>query len=594
MKRGDNRAGLLVIVLLLACVSAFAYYFVPSGPISGSISYVEKGNNNKLKKRASRLRADKKRTAAKTAKESSKELKIPKEVITGWVTIVDPWGGEINKFRAGLAGDGWLALPARACLGGNAWYFESDSGREAGISGGLWVKGDKVGLWHLVNVPGSYDGPGIASWNENESVSWKSIESANVYHSIKLYPGLTEGFFISTSLPDNIDESGVFIQNDMIVGWSFGGTSGKGFMWPGNAEKPLEYRTLVKYFYDITFANGREEKFARALSIKQDNMVLVQLASFIEGFKLRPKLLLEDTPDHLLPEAIIKRMRVIVINAMHRDEGSKVVDMLSSQTLRQINDIGLFIDLVPVIDSVQGFETAINAIEDTGAYIVQQLGREVPELNSLHRHLYQDWLKSLLSDGEEDRGSQIYTEAKYFYPDDPDIHLLGVELKLLSGDWEGAERLLYMKNYPSAFQIRFELLASRISEMKGEEEKIVIRFKRGSNKIMVTAAVNGSVNQDFMVDTGATIVTIPSSTADKLGLDVVHGQNMISTVGGPVKAGEVIIDAIEIDGWVEYNVRAFVVDIPDQPGLGLLGLNYLGRFQMDLKPEEGTLLLSPR
>ena len=69
---------------------------------------------------------------------------------------------------------------------------------------------------------------------------------------------------------------------------------------------------------------------------------------------------------------------------------------------------------------------------------------------------------------------------------------------------------------------------------------------------------------------------------------------MISTVGGPVKAGEVIIDAIEIDGWVEYDVRAFVVDIPGRPKLGLLGLNYLGRFQMDLKPEEGTLMLSPR
>jgi clan AA aspartic protease (TIGR02281 family) len=262
--------------------------------------------------------------------------------------------------------------------------------------------------------------------------------------------------------------------------------------------------------------------------------------------------------------------------------------------LKQIGDIGLFIDLVPVIAAVQGFEEAINSIEDTGAYIVQQLGREVPALNRLHRHFYQKWLKSVLSDGEADRGLQIYNEAKYFYPDDPDIHLSGVELKLLSGDWEGAERLLYMRNYPSAFQTRFQLLARRISEMKGEEEKIVIRFPLGSNRIMVTAAVNGSVYQDFLVDTGATVVTIPSSTAGKLGLNVVYGQQMISTVGGFVKAGEVIIDAIEIDGWVEYDVRAFVVDIPGRPKLGLLGLNYLGRFQMDLRPEEGILLLSPR
>jgi clan AA aspartic protease (TIGR02281 family) len=604
MKRGDNRAGLLLIVLLLVCIGAFAYYFVPSGQIPGSTSYVEKGTKDKSKDTELRpraynrnwpaVRADRQKSTAKTAKESSKELKIPKDVITGWVTIVDPWGGKINKFRAGLTGDGWLALPASDCLGGNTWYFESDSGLEAGISGGLWVKGDKVGLWRIVNAPGSFGGPVLAPWDEKEPVSWKSIESASEYHSIKLYPGLTDGFFISTPLQDNIDETGVFIQNGRIVGWSFSKLPGKGFMWPGNVEQPLEFRTWVKYFYNITFANGREEKFARALSIKQGDIVLARLALFIEGFKLRPKLLLKDTPDHLLPEEIIKRMRVIVINAMHRDEGSKVVHMFSSHILKQIGDIGLFIDLVPVIAAVQGFEAAIIAIEDTGAYIVQQLGREVPALNRLHRHFYQDWLKSVLSDGEADGGSQIYTEAKYFYPDDPDIHLSGVELKLLSGDWEGAERLLYMRNYPPAFQTRFQLLASRISEMKGEEEKIVIRFPLGSNRIMVTAAVNGSVYQDFVVDTGATVVTIPSSTAGELGLNVVYGEHMISTVGGPVKAGEVIIDTIEIDGWVEYDVRAFVVDIPGRPRLGLLGLNYLSRFQMDLKPEEGTLMLSPR
>ncbi|MCK5503929.1 MAG: hypothetical protein KAJ10_02135, partial [Thermodesulfovibrionia bacterium] len=57
---------------------------------------------------------------------------------------------------------------------------------------------------------------------------------------------------------------------------------------------------------------------------------------------------------------------------------------------------------------------------------------------------------------------------------------------------------------------------------------------------------------------------------------------------------EVIIDAIEINGWVEYDISAVILDMPGRPGQGLLGLNYLGRFEMDLKPEEGILLLTPR
>ena len=603
MKRDINRAVILLIVLLLVCVGIFAYFFVPSGQMPGPVSSIEKGKDDGSKETAPRpgagkrdwpaVRTDRNETADRAAKEPSKKLKIQKEVIAGWVTIVDPWGREINKFRAGLADDGWLAIPARACLGGNTWFFKSDSGREGRISGGLWIKGDKVGLWHLVNAPDSFDGPGFGPWDEKRPVSWKSIESDNEYDLINLTPGITEGFFVSTPLPDNIKESGVFIQNDRVVGWSFG-KSGKGFMWPGYGGEKLQYRTWVKYFYNITFANGREEKFARALSIQQGHAGLAQLASFIEGFRLRPKLPLEDTPAHLLPEEIIKRMRVQITNAISRDEGSRVLDMLGSRILKQIGDIGLFVDLVPVIASVHGYGTAITEIEDTGRYIARQLGREVPSLNKLHLHLYRDWLQSVVSDGEAYEGLQIYIAAKDHYPDDPDIHLRGVELVLLNGDWEEAERLLYMRDYPSGFQVLSQLLASRISEMKGEAGRIVIRFPSGSSRIMVTAAVNESIYQDFQVDTGATTVTIPSSTADALGLDVVYGQRKISTAGGVVEAGEVMIDAIEIGGWIEYDVRAYVLDIPGQPGLGLLGVNYLGRFQMDLQPEEGKLLLSPR
>ena len=604
MKKFDNRTFVLFNVLLLVCVAAFTYYFVPSGQITdptasfeiekddGSKEIVSRSRTNN--KGQSTSRTGKKKVDVVIAKESFQKIKRPLKVMAGWVTITDLWGGEVNKFRAGLTGNGWLALPASACLGGNVWNFKSDSGWTSTISGGLWVKGDKVGLWHLANAPGSIDGQGFAKWNESEPVSWRSIESVNQQKLTELYPGLTDGFFVSTSLPGNIDETGVFIQNGSIVGWSFSKWPGKGFMWPGNEGDALQYRTWVKYFYDITFANGREEKFIRALSMKQRHTGSTRLASFIEGFRSQPKLILRDTPDHLLPEEIIKHMRVILINAIDIDERIKVADMLTGQMLKQIGDIGLFIDLVPIIAAVNGSEAAIDSIEDTGAYIVRQLGREVPALDSLHRNFYQDWLRSLLSDKEVDEGAEVYNEARSYYPDDAEIHLLGVELKLLSGNWEEAERLLYMRNYPAAFQTRFELLANRVSDMKGEDEKIVIRFTRGSDRIMVTAVINELTFQEFLVDTGATTVTIPSSTADALGLDIVYGEHMISTVGGPVKASKVIIDAIEINGWVEYGVRAFVVDIPGRPGLGLLGLSYLGRFQMDLNPEEGILLLSPR
>lgn len=601
------------MAVLMVCAGVFAYLFQDIIPRASEmmerIFTVDKAEYDKgkhgesgepaarpgvAKEEQSEVKNGEKEIATETDEAFSEDLISGKEVVAGWVTITDPWGRQVRKFRAGLTGNGWLALPARACLGGNSWNFDRDSGWKAEISGGLWIHGDKVGLWHLAENAGAVEGPELAAWNSREAVSWLSLESASEYHSIKLNPDRAEGFFVSSSLPDYINETGVFIQDGKVVGWSFGRRLAKGYMWPATADTEMEYRTWVRYFYDMTFANGREEKFASALAMRKGNTGLEQLAAFIEGFRVQPKLSLEDTPHYLLPEEIVKHMRGLVTDAVRSGEGSRIADMFSGQVLRSVGSIMLLMDVVPAIADARGYEAAVGEIEDSGRYIVREMGLNVPALYELHVKLYRDWLQSLISSGEVEEGWKTYDSAKAYYPDDAYIHLLGVELALLSGDWEEAERLLSERSYPPDFQDLYDLLTIRITEMKGREGKIVIRFPRGSNNITVTAAVNDTLYQDFLVDTGASTVTIPSSTADALGLEAVRGKRRLWTAGGVVTVSEVVIDAIEINGWVEYDIRAVVLDIPDRPGQGLLGLNYLGRFQMDLKPAEGMLLLTPR
>jgi predicted aspartyl protease len=56
----------------------------------------------------------------------------------------------------------------------------------------------------------------------------------------------------------------------------------------------------------------------------------------------------------------------------------------------------------------------------------------------------------------------------------------------------------------------------------------------------------------------------------------------------------VVLESITLEGFETVNVRALVLDIPNQPDMGLLGLNYLRRFKMDLSTEEGLLALTPK
>jgi aspartyl protease family protein len=108
--------------------------------------------------------------------------------------------------------------------------------------------------------------------------------------------------------------------------------------------------------------------------------------------------------------------------------------------------------------------------------------------------------------------------------------------------------------------------------------------------------LNRSTNQKFIVDTGASLVTIPRSTAEELGLelDASNPLRKVYTAGGVKYAPEVTLFSITVEGWEVTDLKALVLDLPDQAEWGLLGMNYLRRFRMDINTDNGVLLLEPR
>lgn len=516
----------------------------------------------------------------------------------GWVSIVDPWGHVVTKTRAALIGDGWLVLPTRAAYAGYQWIFYRDGGAENEITYGSWRAGEEVGFWHIARAP-SADGLTLAPWSVGAPLVWMSLDSQRELADIRLAPGKRQGDFSVCVPPEGIKENGVFIQGTSIVGWSFGPWLDGVYLWNGKSEAGLTPTTDVRAFYAATFAKGREEKFARALAIKGDHSDLERLAALVEGFGVRPKLAFEDTPEYLRSSEVVKQIRQFILQLLRSGHGAQVVEFFSDSLLLEIGDLKLLMDLVPAITSNKGFEPAIQKLEGVGRQLVEKGGVNVPAVNEMHLKLYQDWLQSLVTVKAVNEAARVLTTAKAYYPNDPYLHLLAVEIALLNNDWQEAERLLAMMDYPAQYRDRYELLVRRISEMKGDEGTIVIRFAPGANRIPIAAGLNQAIRQEFIVDTGASTLTIPSSTASALNLQVAQGghhggRRSVSTAGGVVEAYEVMLESVEIEGWVERNVSALVMDIPDQPGVGLLGLNYLNRFKMNLNNNEGKLTLRPK
>jgi aspartyl protease family protein len=108
---------------------------------------------------------------------------------------------------------------------------------------------------------------------------------------------------------------------------------------------------------------------------------------------------------------------------------------------------------------------------------------------------------------------------------------------------------------------------------------------------VVDGQVNGA-HVRFLVDTGATFVSLPASDAARLGIDLRGARRGISqTANGPVTVYRTTLESVSIGGVTIYNVEA---SIHDSRGLdiALLGMSFLNRTEM--RRDGGSLTLTKR
>lgn len=110
----------------------------------------------------------------------------------------------------------------------------------------------------------------------------------------------------------------------------------------------------------------------------------------------------------------------------------------------------------------------------------------------------------------------------------------------------------------------------------------------GGGKIVLTADARGhfetvgTVNGTsvrFLVDTGATMISLGASDARRIGLDFNSGQRGISqTANGQVQVSRVKLDTVRIGEVILHGIEA-TIHQNDMP-IALLGMSFLNRMEM--------------
>lgn len=124
-------------------------------------------------------------------------------------------------------------------------------------------------------------------------------------------------------------------------------------------------------------------------------------------------------------------------------------------------------------------------------------------------------------------------------------------------------------------------------------DKATVSLQMRGQVAVVQVMLNNSAAANLVVDTGSSATVISHATARQLGIDV-EGTDLprvsFNTANGVVSAPVVTLDSVEVGGMEVRGLMASVHDIA--PGIsGLLGLNYLGHFRMDIDSRTGLMHL---
>jgi clan AA aspartic protease (TIGR02281 family) len=135
-------------------------------------------------------------------------------------------------------------------------------------------------------------------------------------------------------------------------------------------------------------------------------------------------------------------------------------------------------------------------------------------------------------------------------------------------------------------------------ERKPTPGKASIPLEKLGQVVVIQATLNNKQLGKFIIDTGASYTMISSALARDLLIDT-SSENQktmpFQTANGLIQAPITNLDSIVVGGIEIKNLTAAVHDVvPDAQVSGLLGLNFLSNFKMDIDTQKGFLHLEKK
>jgi clan AA aspartic protease (TIGR02281 family) len=157
-----------------------------------------------------------------------------------------------------------------------------------------------------------------------------------------------------------------------------------------------------------------------------------------------------------------------------------------------------------------------------------------------------------------------------------------------------------LHNIPEKFRSTVTRIKAKETPRGAEAQKPIVfdkasvPFQKRGTVVVIPATINDKAVARFVVDTGASYTMISRATAKELDIDLEKKMPTIpfQTANGVILAPLVTLSVIDVGGLQVRDLTAAIHDVfPDPSVSGLLGLNFLSNFRMDIDTNSGVLHL---
>ncbi len=124
----------------------------------------------------------------------------------------------------------------------------------------------------------------------------------------------------------------------------------------------------------------------------------------------------------------------------------------------------------------------------------------------------------------------------------------------------------------------------------GASGKYRIPFVADGSLMRVTAIVNGHLEVPFIIDTGASGVSLPASTASRLGITIGPNTQRVTmqTANGAIELPIIRLASVDLAG---ARVEGLMATLNPTMSVGLLGGSFFNQFTYGVDPAAGVITL---